>query len=88
MIDPKKQEEHSILRIVQEMYDCPMAAPTTVEKWAGQLEISYSALYEDIYLQCCRTIEPIVNEYKFPRSVVETLEILVEDYIKKTKEGV
>lgn len=79
-------KEACVLQVIEEMYNAKgHITKDQVKQWAAVLETSYTALYEDIYEQCCEIIKPIVDEGKVPGSVVETLEILVEDYLENNK---
>lgn len=50
---------------------------------AGKLETSNSHLLEDIYDQCCYSIDPFVHAGILPASVVESVQQMIEDLQKK-----
>jgi len=78
-----------VWRVVGEMYAA--ATPitkATVKQWAGDLETSHAATYEDIYGQCCETISPLVDAGKLPRSLVESVQILVDGFLQSQTQQV
>jgi hypothetical protein len=85
-ITPKP--ESVVIHIAERLYKMAEEQPDLQElrTLAGKLETSNSHLLEDIYEQCCIAIEPFVHAGILPGSVVESIQMLVEDLQKRTAE--
>lgn len=81
------KRESVVIQVAERLYTLAQANPDQEELkvLAGRLETSNSHLLEDIYEQCCNYIDPFVIAGILPPSVVESVEMLVEDLAEKLK---
>lgn len=79
--------ESVVIKVAERLYEMARDRDDLQElkTLAARLENSQSHLLEDIYGQCCIAIEPLVLAGILPGSVVESVQMMVEDIVAKQK---
>lgn len=66
-----------------QQFNVVLIRETDFNRLAALEDESHVGFLDDVYEQCCAIIKPIVDEQRFPGSVVETLQILVKAELQR-----